>query len=38
MIHTVISFEYMMHIYVLSKTKVKLGGLEVPIKKNSFGY
>ena len=23
-------------IYVLSKTKVKLGGLEVPFKKNSF--
>ena len=26
-----------MHIYVLSKNKVKLGGLEVPFKKNSFG-
>ena len=28
-----------MRIYVLSKTKVKvkLGGLEVPFKKNSFG-
>ena len=26
-----------MHIYVLSKNKVKLGGLEVPLKNNSFG-
>ena len=26
-----------MFIYVLSKTKVKLGRLEVPFKKNSFG-
>ena len=26
-----------MHIYVLSKSKVKLGGLEVPFKNNSFG-
>ena len=27
-----------MYIYVLlSKTKVKLGGIEVPFKKNSFG-
>ena len=25
-----------MHIYVLSKTKVKLGGLEVPFKKNKL--
>ena len=24
-------------IYVLSKNKVKLGGLEVPFKNNSFG-
>ena len=23
--------------YVLSKTKVKFGGLEIPFKKNSFG-
>ena len=36
-LHTAISFEYIMHIYVLSKNKVKLGGLEVPFKKNSFG-
>ena len=26
-----------MHIYVLSKNKVKLGGLEVPFKNNLFG-
>ena len=26
-----------MHIYALSKTKVKLRGLEAPFKKNSFG-
>ena len=26
-----------MYIFVLSKNKVKLGGLEVPFKKNSFG-
>ena len=26
-----------MHIYVLLKNKVKLGGLEIPFKKNSFG-
>ena len=26
-----------MHIYVLSKNKVKLGGLDVPFKNNSFG-
>ena len=37
MLHTAISFEYIMHIYVLSKSKVKLGGLEVPFKNNSFG-
>ena len=28
---------YKVYIYALSKTKVKLGGLEVPFKKNSFG-
>ena len=27
MLHTAISFEYIMHIYVLSKSKVKLGGV-----------
>ena len=26
-----------MHIYVLSKNKVQLEGLEVPFKNNSFG-
>ena len=26
-----------LNIYVLSKNKVKLGGLEVPFKNNSFG-
>ena len=26
-----------MNVYVLSKNKVKLGGLEIPFKKNSFG-
>ena len=36
-LHNAISFEYIMDMYVLSKTKVKLGGLEVPFKKNSFG-
>ena len=28
---------YIMHIYVLSKTKVKLGGIQVSFKNNSFG-
>ena len=32
-----LSFEYIMHTYVLSKTKVKLGGLKVPFKKKLFG-
>ena len=27
---------YIIHIYVLSKTKVKLVGLEVPFKENTF--
>ena len=39
MLHTAISFEHIMHLYVLSKTNVNLGGLELEVsfKKNSFG-
>ena len=34
--HTAISFAYTVHIYILSKTKVKLGGLEVPFKRKNL--